>query len=304
MSRSLLPKQDGEENRQADADGVEKEGDDAGRAEGLSRHVGDKVGGKEELDAVGQEALREAGDGIQNRGRTLRLNVIVLGNASGNRTSREDSHRIVGGADVHQAYQGTDAEFGTSLGVDTPSHMSQQEIDAAIRANEFQEASCHDSHQYHFAHADHAVAEVIHPTEQTESATPHADDARKQDAQQQYQDNVQTHQRDDDDYDVGENQQKVNGMWFLKDLGIFAQEKVDTEHQERHRQDEAEVGAELILHLASLTLGGRDGGVADEREIVAEIGATHYNSYHERHADVRLEGNAHGNRGELDDGTN
>ena len=205
-SCALLPKQDGEENCQADADGVEKEGDDAGRAERLSRHVGDKVRGKEQLDAVGQEALREAGDGIQNRCRALRLNVIVLGNASGNRTSREDSHRIVGGADVHQTHQGTDTEFGTALGVDAPSHMSQQEIDAAIRANEFQETCCHDGHQNHFAHADHAVAEVIHPAEQTEGATPHADDARKQDAQQQYQDNVQAHQRDDDDYDVGENQ--------------------------------------------------------------------------------------------------
>lgn len=179
ISCSILLNQDGEEDRQADADGVEKEGDDAGRAEGLASHVGDKVGGKEQLDAVGQEALREAGDGVQNRGRALRLNVIVLGNASGNRTCSEDSHRIVGGADVHQTHQGTDAEFGTALGVDTPSHMSQQEIDAAIRANEFQEACCHDSHQYHFAHADHAVAEVIHPTEQTEGATPHADDARK-----------------------------------------------------------------------------------------------------------------------------
>ena len=261
----FLLKQYGEEDGQADADGVEKEGDDAGRAERLSRHVGDKVGRKEELDAVGQEALREAGDGIQNRGRALRLNVIVFGNASGNRACREDSHRIVGGADVHQTDEGADAEFGTVRGVDAPSHMSQQEIDAAIRANEFQEACCHDSHQNHFAHANHAVAEVIHPAEEAEGAAPHADDARQEDAQEQDQNDVQAHQRDDDDDDIRQNQQEVNGMRFLEDLGVFAEEIIDDEHQEGDGQHQSEIGAELVLHLAPLALGGGDGGVADER---------------------------------------
>ena len=71
---------------------------------------------------------------------------------------------------------------------------------------------------------------------------------------------------------------------------------------ERRDGCKVDVGLELVVHAHSLSLRSHDGGVGDEREVVAKEGTTHHDGYDERERRASLLGYAHRHRGERHDG--
>ena len=62
---------------------------------------------------------------------------------------------------------------------------------------------------------------------------------------------------------------------------VRPQHGVNDQHNYRGRCHNHGIHAEFIFHVAALCLSGYDGGIGDEREVVAEIGASHNHCHHE-----------------------
>ena len=70
------------------------------------------------------------------------------------------------------------------------------------------------------------------------------------------------------------------------DVRAQRQRQDDGERRQGGRHGYLEVLAELVLHLAALALARRDGGVGDERQVVAEHRAAHDAGYAQRQVEA------------------
>ena len=283
---------DCQQERHTDEHGVEKVGEDG---DGVETR---EAGGDEDLGSVGEESLCEAGGGVEDGGGAAWVDAESGGDVLGNGACGDDGNGVVGGADIDEAGEGSDAEFTASFAVNALCECLDDEVNAAVVADDFEHAACQDGHDDEFCHAHHALVHGGKPPEEVVGAEGDADDAREDDADGEHQKHVHAADGKDDDGEVGEDEPEVHVARLGWRADALAEEVIDNQHDDRHRGDDADVDTELVSHAAPLCLGGDDGGVADEGEVVAEVGATHHKSYHEGHADARLLGNADRQGGE------
>ena len=78
-------------------------------------------------------------------------------------------------------------------------------------------------------------------------------------------------------------------------MDAAAHQQIDNQDDNGRWRHDEDVDAELVAQAAALCLGGHDGGVGDEREIVAEEGTADDDGRHEGQIGARLAGYACGN---------
>ena len=105
------------------------------------RYTGE-LRGKEELCAIGDEPLDEAGEGIEYRGSLAWVEAVLLGDLSGDLACGEDSDGVIGSAEVSYGDQGGDGEFSTTLTTDPSGEVTQEVIDPPIEADQLQHPPC------------------------------------------------------------------------------------------------------------------------------------------------------------------
>ncbi len=254
------------------------------------------------MGAVGQEALGEAGGGVEDGGGAARGDVESAGYVFGYGAGGDDGDGVVGGADVDEAGEGSDAEFASAFAVNVAGECLDDEVDASVVADDFEHAACQDGHDDEFGHSHHAFVHGREPAEKVVGSDGDADDACEDDADGEDQEHVDSADGEHDDCQIGQHEPEVDGVDVGWCVGVFAQKVVNDEHEYSDWGHDADVDVELVFHAASLCLGGHDGGVADEGEVVAKVCAADDEAHHEGDADARLCGDADSQRCECGDG--
>ena len=111
----------------------------------------------------------------------------VLGYGAGG----DDGNGVVGGAEIGDADQGGDAEFGSPLAADVAGQPGDDEVDAAVVADGLEHASGQQGDDDELAHAGDARSHGSEPVEEG-GAGIDTDNSSREDAQQQYQHDVDT----------------------------------------------------------------------------------------------------------------
>lgn len=284
--------EDAEHGYHAQADGIVEVADDVERGDG------GEAGGHEELCAVGDEALGKAAEGVEQRGAHAAVYAVAVGNVAGYGAHGDEGDGVVGGAEVGQDDEQGDGGLGTALAADAAGEHADEPVDAAIVAYEGEHAAGEEGDDDEFAHAHDALAHGAHPAHEVEAATGHADNAGQHDTDEEHDEHVHAHDGEDEHGKVGNDLVPLEQGHIGGNLYALAQDDVEHEDDEGRGGGEVDVGLELIVHADALSLRGHDGGVGDERQVVAKEGAAHDDGHDEGERRARLPGNAHGDGGE------
>ena len=284
-----ISEQNGQQGKSSHAEGIVQVADD------VQRRDGGQPGSNEHLCAVGDEALRQAREGIEYAGRLAAVQVEALGNVAGNGTGGDDGDGVVGRTEVGDAHQGGDAQFGSPFPADVAGEAGDDEVDAAVVAYQLEHASGQQGDDDELAHARDTRAHGAEPVEERH-AGEETDEACRHDAQHQDEHDVDASHGGTQHDEVGQYLEPLNGFGLRR--GGDAQPLVNVEaqyHDGGGHYDEA-VHAELVCHDAVLRAGRSDGGVGNERQVVAEERAAYNDGCHVGQVDTGLFCQPHGYR--------
>ena len=253
----------------------------------------ERVGGgqaacNEHLCAVGDDALCHAAEGVEDAGGASGGDAVLLGYASGQRSYAQDGDGVVGGAEVSQHYQGCHAELGTSATLDAVAEYLHEPVDASGQPNDLHESCCHEGDYDEFAHAHDAVVHGTQPSEGRQRPAVEADDAGQERRRGQDEHHVHAAQGCHYYIYIRYNGRVGDGAYLVGFHADGRQTGVESQTDEGCGQGYADVGAELVLHPASLRLSGNNGCVGDEAQVVAEVCSAHHDGYHHGRAGVCL----------------
>ena len=126
------------------------------------RDDGDRVeGGKscrnQHLGTIGKESLSEARSRVEDGRRLSWVDAEPLGDVLGDRSCGDDGYGVVGGADVDEAGECSNAEFSTTLTMNVAGECLDDEADASVVADDFEHAASKDGDDNQFRHAHHTL---------------------------------------------------------------------------------------------------------------------------------------------------
>ena len=182
-------------------------------------------------------------------------------------------------------------------------HTTDDEIDAALLLDELEHTSCHHGDDDKFSHADDTVAHGSKPSVDIEATRHHSDDARQDNTQGEYRHHVHSEDGCYEYCEVGYDLHPLYVGYMLWGTYTRAHEDIDDEDDDCCRDDDERVDAKLIREPTSLSGCGYDGGVGDEREVVAKEGTANDHCCHEGNVGTRLLGYSCRDRCESHDGT-
>ena len=117
-----------------------------------------ELGGQEQLRAVGDEPLDKAGEGVEDAGRLARVELVALGDLSGDLARGEDSYGIVGRTEVGHGDEGGDGELSPALAIDATRELGEQVVDTAVVADQLQHPPRQQGDDDELAHAAYPLA--------------------------------------------------------------------------------------------------------------------------------------------------
>ena len=220
----------------------------------------------------------------------------VLGYGAGG----DDGNGVVGGAEIGDADQGGDAEFGSPLAADVAGQPGDDEVDAAVVADGFEHASGQQGDDDELAHAGDARSHGSEPVEEG-GAGIDTDNSGREDAQQQYQHDVDACYGRTQYDEVGDYLYPLDGLYLWWGRDGQSLKDIDAQYDKCCRYHNHKVDAELVPHHAVLRLGRCNGGVGYEGKIVSEERASHHDGNHVGQVDARLFRQPHGYGSQCDD---
>ena len=251
------------------------------------------------MRAVGDDALEDARERVQQGGGALGADAVLLGDLLGDRPRHDDGNGVVGGGNVHEAHQQTDAKLTAALSAKHPADEGEDALEAAVGADKAAQRGDQQRHQNGLEHARHAAAHIGHELQRRDLSGDERDGSAGGDADEQHHKHIQAENAADEHQQIGddEHQIMITGDGALH---IRAQGYGDDQHQRRQcgGQGDLEVCAELILHFRALRGAGGDRGVGDEAEVVAEHCAAHDGGDAQRQIKAGVGRNGHGDGGE------
>ena len=248
-------------------------------ADDAERRYGCQAGGDEHLGAVGDDALHEAREGVQDAGHLAAVELEMPADVARNGACGDDGDGVVGRTQVGDAHQGGNAQFGSPLAFDVIPDVVEDEVDATVVAYQFEQAACQQGDDNQLAHTDDAFAHGAEPVEERHPRTE-ADEPRGQDAQRQDQQHVYACNGRSQDDEVGEHLHPLDSPRLRRRVEGQPLEDIVAHHQQGGGHHDARVDAKLVLHRAILRASGGDGGVGDERQVVAEERTAHHDGRH------------------------
>ena len=144
---------------------------------------------------------------------------------------------VVGSAEVGNAYQGGDAQFGTPLALDVAGEAGDDEVDATVVAYQFEHATCQQCDDDEFAHAGDARAHGSEPVEERHTRQE-ANEAGRHDAQHQDQHDVDARYGSAQYDQVGEDLEPLDALSLGWCADVQSLEDVDAQHNQGRRYDD------------------------------------------------------------------
>ena len=236
-------------------------------------------GSHQHLGAVWYQPLCETGEGIQDAGAFPLVHTVFLRNVVGQRTYRDDGHRVVGRTEVDQADQGGYAQFRTPFGADMSRQDAQQIVDTPVVADQFHQAAGQHGDDDQFAHVGNALSHGREPLKQTVRFSQHADHAAQYQTQCQHDHHVHSDDGREQDDQVRNDLHPVDVRNGLRALDVYAHQDIKHEGDCRSRNHDLRVDLKLVTQFAALRTGGRNGRVGNERQVVAEEGTAHHDGH-------------------------
>ena len=144
------------------------------------------------------------------------------------------------------------------------------------------------------------------PSEEVKSAKRHAQEARHERTSGKHQHDIHAQQSRQQYIYIRYNEQIVDILRRqLRELCLMGVAYDKVKHYADHGSGngDAYIAAELVAQPAPLRLGGHDGGIGDEAQVIAEESSTHHNSHGERKRITRLLGHTARNGSECCNGT-
>ena len=259
-----------------------------------------EAAGHEHLRAVGDDALDEAGERVEDRGTFPWIEAETFRDILRQRSGRDDGDGIVGRAAVDEAHQRGDTQFCPPLAVDMPGQPPDDEFQTAVVADQFQHAPGQQRDDDEFAHRADAAADGGHPADPVVGARGPAEDTVDPDADSEDDDHVDPCEGRSDDEDIRNEFQPLHRIRIRHRMYIHPEQDIEDRHEQGGGRGNPQVGLELVLHRAALALGRRNRGVGDERKVVAEEGAADDDACHQGHTDAGFLGDTGSDRDQGD----
>ena len=152
-------KENEQQARQAQQEGVEQQRDDVKGADGIAQRG---AGGQrhQHLRTIGEDSLKDARERIQQGSGALGADAVLLGDLLGDRPRHDDGNGVVGGGNVHEAHQQTNAELTAALSAKHPADEGEDALEAAVGADQAAQRGDQQRHQNGLEHARHAAAHI------------------------------------------------------------------------------------------------------------------------------------------------
>ena len=202
---------------------------------------------------------------------------------------------MVGRHAVGEHHQGRDGGFGAALAANVAREARNEEVDATVVANHFHQSPGQEGDEDGFVHARHAFGHRREPSGHIKGAGGQTDGAREDIAQQQHQHHVDTEHRGHQHGEIRHDFQETEIGNRGHIVAAVAQHAVECKANHRGGQCDADVGAELVAESHALRAGGHDGGVGNERKIVAEKCTAHHGTDHQGEGETGRRGHTCGN---------
>ncbi len=286
-------------------DGAGEEGlviqalDEAGTAEAGIELAGE-ADGDQDLGAVGNQSLDDAGGRIQDGGDAdgIRPEPVRTGLRDG--SGDDNGDRVVGGEEVDGADEQGDARLARARTAHQARNFLRQPEDAAVSLDRLEEAARKKGDDERLAHAECTVADVVESAPEVEPSECDAQDGGEQRAAEEKSHDVQSGERQDEDEHVRRDEQGVLpgggdgrcGSGFARE----ADDGIDGERGECGRGGDADVRDELVAHGDALGARGGDRRVGDHGQVVAEHRAAHDGADGDCGRNAERFGEAHGDR--------
>ena len=246
----------------------------------------------QQLRPVRDQALHQAGEGVQQAGRLLRRHAEALRDVVRDAAGGDDRHGVVGRAEIGQADDAGDGRFGAAPAADALGERRDDEIEAAADADQLQQAAGEQGHDDQLGHPGDALSDGAQPVHPAQFAGEETEQRHERDAGREDHGDVEAAEGQRDDQQVRQRAIPFDGRRYGR-LGHFpAPDHVEDGDGQEGRQDDAQVRAELVAHLAARRTRGGDGRIGDEGKVVAEEGAAHDDGGHIGLRDTALGGDA------------
>ena len=238
------------------------------------------------------------GENINQAGQPFGRDGVFLSQGLGDGRCDDDGDGVVqSGAGDGKANQGNEVFTGLPA-VDACGQSVDKPGDAAVVADQFDQAGHEHGKDSQEEHIFHAGADGHRPLEERNTAEKDSDDSGHGDSHQEDQHHIHAgngcYQHSEIRQDFG--QAVFQAALDAGSICTAAQEPVDDDRQDGSRQGDGEVHAEFVLHIGTDAFGGADGRIRDDGQVVAEIGSGNRGRTGHAHVESRALGDGNGDR--------
>lgn len=177
--------EDGEEAEGGQEEAVPHVGHDV---QGINSEaaLGSQGRGGEELGAVGENPLEDAGEDIQEGRRFSRVHPVLRADFLRHVSGYDDGYGVVGGGAVYEGHEDGDAHLGGLRIPDALLQFFDEPGNAAVVGNHFRNAAAEEGEEEGFIHAGEAGPDLLGEGNDGEAAPQEADDAGQENACHQH----------------------------------------------------------------------------------------------------------------------
>ena len=230
----------------------------------------------EELRAVGDDALEDAGENVEEGSASSRIDLVLLADLLGYVAGYDDGDGVIRCRTVHKGDEGSDAKLCCLRSPDHAVELVDEPGDAAVVGNHLGNAAAEKGEEEGFVHAGKSVPDSLGKRYDREIPGRQPDAAGEEDADDKDEEDVRSHEGKEEDDDVGKDLHEVESARCVRNC--CARRPKDEEDGNRcngGRKGDEEVHLEFVLQCAALCLCRRDRRVRNHGKIVAEHRAAH-----------------------------
>ena len=263
----------------------------------------------EHLRAVGDDALKDAGERVKERRGLARGDALFLAHFLGDGVCHNDGDGVVRGGNVHRADEKAHADLAAALAAKRLSDPAEQRFKAAVLTDQRTDGGDQNCDHRGFKHPGRAAAHVLEQRLDCEDAGlprragRERDDRAGYDTDEQHDKDVDTDDAADEHEHIGDDLNEIVGRNLRRcHVGVERQHEDECERRERGGEGDVEIFAEFVLHRAALPVAGGDGRVGNEAQIVTEHCPAHDGRDTQRQGIAARRGDGDGNGRDERDG--
>ena len=225
----------------------------------------------EELSAVGDDSLCNAGAGVKERRGLDGRDLVLLTDLLCNWSRQDDCDRVVRSRDIDEDSQQADPDHAAPLAAEVNFDKVEDSLESAVLIHERADGRDEDRDDDRLEHTGTAGSHRGESRHEGEAVRQGADDHEEHNTgseNDEYVDSDERHRKNDE---IGERLR--NAVLEGADPCFPAYDRIDDQDDKCDngcRQGNSEIGTEFVFHFHALSLGRGDRRIGNERQIIAE----------------------------------